>query len=408
MATSTPTAAELDAADPLGHFRERFVGAETDVVYLDGNSLGRPLRATVERLGDFIEHQWGGRLIRGWDEEWFEAPLSLGDRIGAATTGAAPGQTAVGDSTSVLLYKLVRAAVDHQVDRDPQRREIVVDRDNFPTDRYLVEGIAAERDLTIRWVQAPFESGVSLDVLRDVVGERTALVLFSHVAYQSGHLADARGIIGLAHEHGALALVDLCHSVGAVPLRLDEWGVDLAVGCTYKYLNAGPGSPAFCYVAHRHQSTLTQPLQGWMGHAEPFTMGPAYQPASGMRRFLTGTPAIVGMQPLRDMLDVIEEAGMEQVRVKSVALTDFAIRLADDLLAPLGVIVATPRDPSERGGHVLLRHPRMQEAVAALWQRDVIPDFRNPDGLRLGLSPLSTSFDEVQRGLSAIAEVLAS
>lgn len=408
MAFSTPTAAELDAADPLAHFRERFVGAETDLVYLDGNSLGRPLRITAERLGDFVEHQWGGRLIRGWDDEWFEAPLSLGDRIGAATAGAAPGQMAVGDSTSVLLYKLIRAAVDHQVAKDPQRREIVVDRDNFPTDRYLVEGIAAERDLSIRWVQAPFESGVSIDVFRDVVGERTALVLFSHVAYQSGHLADARGIVGLAHEHGALALVDLCHSVGSVPLRLDDWGVDLAVGCTYKYLNGGPGSPAFCYVAHRHQPTLTQPLQGWMGHAEPFTMGPAYRPASGMRRFLTGTPAVVGMQPIGDMLELIEEAGMEQVRMKSVALTDLAIRLADDLLGPLGVVVATPRDPSERGGHVLLRHPRMQEVVAALWQRDVIPDFRNPDGLRLGLSPLSTSFDEVQRGLTSIAEVLES
>lgn len=408
MTISTPTAEELDAADPLAHFRARFVGAETDLVYLDGNSLGRPLRITAERLGDFVEHQWGGRLIRGWDEEWFEAPLTLGDRIGAATTGAAPGQTAVGDSTSVLLYKLIRAAVDHQIEKDPQRREIVVDRDNFPTDRYIVEGIAAERDLAIRWVQAPPDSGVSVDVLREVVGERTGLVLFSHVAYQSGHLADARGIVELAHQHGALALVDLCHTVGAVPLSLDAWGVDLAVGCTYKYLNGGPGSPAFCYVARRHQQALTQPLQGWMGHAEPFAMGPSYQPASGMRRFLTGTPAIVGMQPVRDMLALIEEAGIEQVRMKSVALTDFAIRLADELLAPLGVTVATPRDPSERGGHVLLRHPRMAEAVATLWQRDVIPDFRNPDGLRLGLSPLSTSFDEVQRGLVAIAEVLES
>ena len=408
MDTTAGHALALDAADPLAHFRDRFVGAETELCYLDGNSLGRPLRVTVERLGDFVEQAWGGRLIRSWDEEWFEAPLVLGDRIGSALLGAAAGQCVVGDSTSVLLYKLLRAAVDHQVARDPRRCEIVVDRDNFPTDRYVVEGIAAERDLRVRWVEAPADGGVSVDVLRGAVGERTAVVLLSHVAYQSGHLADARAVTALAHEHGALCVLDVCHSVGALPLHFDDWEVDLAVGCTYKYLNGGPGAPAFCYVAQRHQDVLTQPVHGWMGHADPFAMGPAYRPAAGMRRFLSGTPPIVGMRPIVDVLDLVEEAGIEVIREKAVALTAYAIALADELLAPYGVTVATPRDPSERGGHVLLRHPRMRAVVDALWQRDVLPDFRNPDGLRVGLSPLSTSFSETRRGLLAVAEVLAA
>ncbi|WP_110206057.1 kynureninase [Nocardioides daejeonensis] len=406
--TSVEHAAALDVADPLAHHRDAFVGSDAALAYLDGNSLGRPLRATTTRMSDFVEHAWGERLIRGWDEEWFDAPLLLGDRLAAATLGAAAGQTVIGDSTSVLLYKILRAAVDHQRARDEQRVEIVVDRDNFPTDRYLVEGIAAERGLRLRWVEAPTDTGLHVDALREVLGERTAVVLLSHVAYQSGYLADAAAISALAHEHGALVVLDVCHSVGSVPLALDAWGVDLAVGCTYKYLNGGPGSPAFCYVAERHQDALTQPLQGWMGHADPFAMGPGYRPAAGMRRFLTGTPPIVAMQPIADMLALIEGVGMPAIRAKSVALTDYAIAVVDEALAPYGVTVASPRAATERGGHVLLRHPRMREAVAALWERDVIPDFRNPDGLRVGLSPLSTSFAEVRTGLLAVAEVLGS
>ncbi|WP_235734690.1 kynureninase [Nocardioides alcanivorans] len=407
MASSPEHAAALDAADLLAHFRDRFVGAESDLVYFDGNSLGRPLRVTPERMVDFLQEEWGRGLIRSWDEGWYDAPLTLGDRIGVATLGAASGQTVVGDSTSVLLYKLLRAAVDRQVSLDPRRREIVVDHDNFPTDRYLVEGIAAERGLEVRWVSAPRDAGVGVDVLGEAVGEQTAVVLASHVAYQSGHLADAEAITALAHEHGALMVLDLCHSVGVVPLQLDRWGVDLAVGCTYKYLNGGPGSPAFGYVKRRLQGDLVQPLQGWMGHAAPFEMAPGYLPAEGMRRFLTGTPPIVAMQPIADMLDLIEEAGIDALREKSVALTSYAIELADELLSPYDVTVATPRDAASRGSHVLLCHPRMQEAVAGLWQRDVIPDFRNPDGLRVGLSPLSTSFAEVHRGIEAVASVLA-
>ncbi|MBM9458852.1 aminotransferase class V-fold PLP-dependent enzyme [Nocardioides sp. zg-536] len=398
----TLDAATLDARDPLAGHRDRFVGAESELVYLDGNSLGRPLRATAERIGAFVAEEWGGRLIRGWDEGWFDLPLTLGDRIGEVVLGAAPGQAAVGDSTTVLLYKLVRAAVAAQ----PGRDEIVVDRDNFPTDRYVVEGVAAECGLTVRWIETDPEGGVGADDLAAVLGPRTALVVLSHVAYRSGWLADVAELTRLAHDAGAWILLDLCHSAGVVPLELDSWGVDLAVGCSYKYLNGGPGAPAFGYVAARHleSGAFVQPIQGWMGAAEPFTMGPEYAPATGIRRLLSGTPPIVGMLGLADMVELIAEVGVPAVREKSVALTELAVALAERELPE--VRIASPRDPDRRGGHVTLAHPRMRAVTAALWQRDVLPDFRQPDGLRIGLSPLSTSFTEVERGIAAIRAAL--
>jgi kynureninase len=308
----------------------------------------------------------------------------------------------------VLLYKLVRAAVDAQVREAPHRTEVVVDTDNFPTDRYVVEGIAAERGLDLRWVRPASDAGVSVDQVREVVSDRTALVLLSHIAYRSGHLADLPGITEVAHDAGALMLWDLCHSVGSVEISLDEHQVDLAVGCTYKYLNGGPGAPAFAYLAERHHGRLLQPIQGWMGAADPFAMGPRYEPAAGVRQLVSGTPPIIGMLPMRDMLALIEEAGMAAVRRKSVALTEFAVDVADALLAPAGVVVASPRDPAVRGGHVTLDHPEFRAVTAELWERGVIPDFRPPHGLRVGLSPLSTSFAEVAAGLTVVADLLTS
>jgi kynureninase len=398
-------ARELDAADPLAGLRERFVGAESPLVYFDGNSLGRPLKVTGERIARFVDEAWGGRLIRGWDEQWMELPLTLGDRLAATVLGAAPGQATIGDSTTVLLYKLMRAGVDAMQHKDPRRTEIVVDRDNFPTDRYVAQGVAAERGLDLRWIEVDRSVGVTPELLADAVGPRTALVVLSHVAYRSGFLADAEALTGITHDAGALILWDLCHSVGSVPLALDEWAVDLAVGCTYKYLNGGPGSPAFGYVAERHLDDLTQPIQGWMGHADPFLMPPGFEPATGIRRILSGTPAILAMQPLSDMIDLLEEVGMTAVREKSVALTEYAVALADEL-QPLGVELGSPRDPARRGGHVTVNHPRMREVTESLWRDDVLPDYREPNGLRVGLSPLSTSFEEVRRGLEAVAEAL--
>lgn len=401
-------ASALDAADPLARFRDEFVGSETSLVYFDGNSLGRPLRASVQRLARFATDEWGGRLIRGWDESWMQLPFEIGDAIGRAAIGAAAGQTVIGDSTTVLLYKLLRAAFDAQQAADPVRVEIVVDRDNFPTDRYLVEGIAAERGGRVRWIDVDLSAGVTADVLAAAVGPETAVVLLSHVAYRSGFLADAPALTRIAHQAGALILWDLCHSAGSVPVEADAWEFDLAVGCTYKYLNGGPGAPAFAYVAERHQDALAQPIQGWMGTADVFAMGPGYRPAAGMRRFISGTPPIVGMLAMQDTVAMIEDAGIDAIRAKSIALTEFAVRLADELLAPLGVTVASPRDTAFRGGHVTLSHPSMRAVTAALWEQDVIPDYRDPDGLRIGLSPLSTSFAETLTGMRAVSAAVAA
>ncbi|MFT4220227.1 MAG: aminotransferase class V-fold PLP-dependent enzyme [Microbacterium sp.] len=398
----------LDAADPLRECRAGFVGSEASLVYFDGNSLGRPPAAVLDRLGAFVRGPWADRLIRSWDEEWMALPFELGDRIGAAALGAAAGQTVVGDSTTVLLYKLVRAAFDAAVTSDPRRLEIVADRDNFPTDRYVVEGVAAERGGRVRWADANASAGVDEAALRSTVGPETALIVLSHVSYRSAYMSDAAALTRVAHDAGAMILWDLCHSVGAVPVALDRWGVDLAVGCTYKYLNGGPGSPAFAYVAARHQERLTQPIQGWMGNADVFAMGPDYRPAPGMRRFLSGTPPVLGMLAMQATLDMIEAVGIDAIRSKSVALTEFAVRISDALLSPHGVSLASPRDPAWRGGHVTLSHPAMRAVTARLWERDVIPDYRDPDGLRIGLSPLSTSFAELERGMRAVEATLAA
>jgi kynureninase len=283
----------------------------------------------------------------------------------------------------------------------------VVDRDHFPTDRYLAMGIAEECGMTIRWVDVDPAAGLTAEQVAEVAGEQTALVSVNHVAYRSAWLADVASITSVAHDVGALVLLDVCHSAGVVPTELDAWDVDLAAGCSYKYLNGGPGAPAFCYVAARHLATFTQPIQGWMGNTDPFLMGPDYVPVAGIRRFLSGTPAVVGMLGIQDMVDLVDEAGLDAVRAKSEQLTAHAVELADEHLATYGVEVASPRDPAQRGGHVTLHHPRMQEVVATLWTRDVIPDYRDPGGLRVGLSPLSTSYDELERGLMAIGEVLA-
>ncbi|MHC5797499.1 kynureninase [Lacisediminihabitans sp. FW035] len=396
------TAAQRDAEDPVGGYVSRFVPSDEVLSYLDGNSLGRPLAVTAGRITRFVEHAWGDRLIRSWDEGWLELPLTIGDRIGRLTLGAAEGQTVVADSTTVMLYKLVRAAIDTR----PDRTEIVIDDDNFPTDRFVLEGIARERGITIRWVAVDKTRGATPDLVRAVVSEATALLVLSHVSYRSGFIADMEAITAIAHESGALVLWDLCHSAGSVPTQLDRWGVDLAVGCTYKYLNGGPGSPAFGYVAGALQATLEQPIWGWMGAADVFAMSEGFVPADSMRRFISGTPPVMGMLAMRDMLDLIEEVGIEAIRTKSLALTDFAFELIDTHLVPLGIEVGTPREHAERGSHVTIMHPAFKGVVERLWTQGTIPDFRNPASIRIGLSPLSTSFTEVEIGVLAIRDAL--
>ncbi|RKO23123.1 aminotransferase class V-fold PLP-dependent enzyme [Pseudarthrobacter phenanthrenivorans] len=398
-------AVELDNKDPLAHCRQHFIGTDTPLSYLDGNSLGRPLKRTPEDISRFITQGWGGRLIRGWDEEWLDLPQSIGDQLGRAVLGAAPGQTIIADSTTVVLYKLIRAALAAVA--DPDRNELVLDTENFPTDRYLVEGIALEEGLTLRWIQADPAAGVTVEQVREATGPRTAVVLLSQVAYRSGHLADLPAITAAVHDAGALVVWDLCHSAGSVEIGLDSAGVDFAAGCTYKYLNGGPGSPAFAYVNQRHLASLNQPIWGWMGRKDAFEMAAGYEPEAGIRGFLSGTPAVFGMLAMRGTLDLIEEATMAAIREKSIQLTAFAVEVFDALLAPLGAELGTPRAPARRGSHITVDHPDFTKAtVETLWAGDVIPDFRSPHGIRVGLSPLSTSFQETLQGMAAMRDRL--
>ena len=394
---------DLDAADPLKGYLDRFVdpGDGNVLAYLDGNSLGRPLKITAERLEAFVNGQWAQRLIRGWTDEWMEWPHSIGDAIGAAALGAAPGQVVVADSTTVMLYKLARAAVAAR----PGRTEIIIDTHNFPTDRYVVESIAEERSLSIRWIDTDPEGGITADDVTAAVGPSTALALFSHVAYRSGHLADMAAITRVVHDAGALILWDLSHSVGSVPVHLDECDVDFAVGCTYKYLNGGPGAPAFGYVRMDLQEQVSQPIWGWLGRVDAFEMEPGYEPAAGIRRIISGTPPIIAMIPVRAGVELVAEAGIEAIRAKSIALTEFAIEVVDSWPAELQVTIGSPRDSASRGGHVTIRRADFRELTPLLWEHGVIPDFRAPDGIRLGLSPLSTRFVELHRGLETISEL---
>ena len=394
---------DLDAADPLKGYLDRFVdpGDGNVLAYLDGNSLGRPLKITAERLEAFVNGQWAQRLIRGWTDEWMEWPHSIGDAIGAAALGAAPGQVVVADSTTVMLYKLARAAVAAR----PGRTEIIIDTHNFPTDRYVVESIAEERSLSIVWIDTDPEGGITADDVAAAVGPSTALALFSHVAYRSGHLADMAAITRVVHDAGALILWDLSHSVGSVPVHLDECDVDFAVGCTYKYLNGGPGAPAFGYVRMNLQEQVSQPIWGWLGRVDAFEMEPGYEPAAGIRRIISGTPPIIAMIPVRAGVELVAEAGIEAIRAKSIALTEFAIEVVDSWPAELQVTIGSPRDSASRGGHVTIRRADFRELTPLLWEHGVIPDFRAPDGIRLGLSPLSTRFVELHRGLETISEL---
>ena len=401
---SRADAEALDRADVLAAFRDRVVVADPDLLYMDGNSLGRLPKATPERLRRVAEEEWGRGLVGAWDG-WIDIPLTIGDLLGETMLGAAAGQVAVCDSTSVNFYKLAVAALGAR----PDRRVIVTDRDNFPTDRYLLESIAARTGAEIRWIQGDPVEGPSVADVVATLDERVALVTLSHVAYRSGALADMRGVSAAAHDAGALALWDLSHAVGAVPVDLDGDGADLAVGCTYKYLNSGPGGPAFLYVRRDLQERLDQPLWGWMGQHDQFEMGPRYEPAAGIRRFLVGTPPILSMVAAEEGIRLAAEAGIERLRAKGMAMTAYLVDLADAWLAPLGFSLATPRDPARRGSHVGLRHADAWRICrAAIERARVVPDFRTPDVIRIGPAPLYTRFTEVHDAMERIRDLVAS
>jgi kynureninase len=390
----------LDASDPLAPFRERFVIDE--LVYLDGNSLGRLPRATVSRVKEVLD-QWGSRVVQAWDEGWLELPLTIGDLLGSAALGAAPGQVVVGDSTTVCFYKLCSAALDLR----PGRRVIVCDVDNFPTDRYVIEGIADSRGLKIRWLQFDPALGPDVETVADALSDDVALATFSHVSYRSAFIAPMREINEAVHAAGALVLWDLSHSAGSVPLALDANGADLAVGCTYKYLNGGPGAPAYMYVRRELQDEVHQPIQGWLGRRDPFEMEQGYVAAPGVGGLLSGTPPILSLVAVEEGVRLVAEAGIDAIRAKGIALTEYAIELVDEQLAPLDVRIASPRDSSMRGAHVALAHPDAKGLCGQLIERGVVPDFRRPDVIRFGFSPLTTRFTDVWDGVAALRELLA-
>jgi kynureninase len=393
-------AVELDAADPLAGFRDRFAFDDPTVVYLNGNSLGALPLATMRRLESMIRSEWGGALARSWDH-WVDLPGRAGDLVGALT-GAAPGQVLVTDNTTVNLYKLACAALDAR----PGRHVIVTDQDNFPSDRYVVQGIAAQRGAQLRMLATDIDEGLAPDAVRAAVDEDTALVSLSHVAYRSGALADMAAITTIAHEAGALMLWDLSHSVGAVPVELDACDADLAVGCTYKYLDAGPGAPAFLYVSARLTEVLRQPIWGWFSQRDQFAMGPRYDPAAGIAKFMTGTPSILGTAAVEEGARLLLEAGIGAMRAKSVQLTSYLIDLADAWLVPLGCALATPRQAARRGGHVTFCHPRAEQIVGELAAANIFTDYRTPERFRLGASPLTTRFTDVWTAAAATRGII--
>ena len=393
----------LDAADQLAPFRDRFVRHDRELIYLNGNSLGPLPVRTQARIAEVVDQDWGVGLVRSWDK-WIQLPRQAGDMLGDHLVGAAPGQVLVCDSVTINLYKLAWAALDAR----PGRDVFITDDDNFPTDRYVLQGIAAQRGCELRLLHTDMDDGISEEALAEALDERVALVSLSHVAYRSARLADMARITELIHRAGALALWDLSHSVGSIPIELDSAGADLAVGCTYKYVNGGPGAPAFLYVREDLQSLVRQPIWGWFGQDDQFAMGPRYNPAPGIDAFLTGTPNIIGSVAVEEGARLLGEAGIEELRAKSIELTSYLIALADEWLAPLGWAVASPRDAARRGGHVSLRHDEAWQISQALIKDDVVGDYRTPDRLRLCPVPIFTSFTEVWEAMDRLRDITAS
>ena len=396
-ATAREHALALDAADPLAGFRARFEVAPGDGIYLDGNSLGRLPVATRSRVLAVLD-QWSTQLVSGWPD-WIDLPLRAGDAIGALI-GAAPGEVVATDSTTVNLYKLVQAAVALR-----GGAALVTDRGNFPTDRYVLEGVAAARGLELRIFDSDELYGpVEADL--DGLGEGDVVVL-SHVAYRSGALADMAALTAAARSRGATLIWDLSHAAGAVPVDLRAAGAELAVGCTYKYLNAGPGAPGYLYVAAELQRELRSPVQGWFGQSDQFAMERDYDPVPGIGRFLAGTPPILQLAAVEEGAKLTAEAGLAAIREKSVAQTELVVALFDEWLEPLGFELGSPRDPAGRGSHVSVDHPRAWTFTRALIDAGVTPDFRGPDSIRLGIAPLYTSFAEVWDALDRLRAIAA-
>ncbi|MGD2100838.1 MAG: kynureninase [Acidimicrobiia bacterium] len=396
-------ALSLDSADALADHRDGFIDDDPELLYLDGNSLGRLPKRTIDRVAELTRIEWGEGLIGSWNESWWDLQLQLGDKL-APLLGAGTGEVMVSDSTSVNLHKLALAAVN----ASPEGQTgIVTDDLNFPSDLYILDGVARQTGSELVIVPSDGIHGPVERVI-ETIDDETSVVALSHTTYASGYTYDMTPITHAAHAHGALVLWDVSHSVGAMPIDFEEAGVDLAVGCTYKYLNGGPGSPAFLYVRGEHQDRLANPITGWWGHDTPFEFELDFRPVSGIRRFHAGTMPILSLAAIEPGVDAVLEAGIEAVRAKSLALTEYLVAQTDSHLQSFGFTLNSPRQPEQRGSHVSLSHELAWPITRALIEvAKVVPDYRTPDNIRLGLAPLYTRFVDVHTAVQRIKRVVS-
>jgi len=407
--TDREYALELDRNDPLAHFRSRFVITDPDICYLDGNSLGRLPHSTVIAINEYMTQEWGREVVTGWSH-WVDEAQPTGDLIGRSALGAGPGQMLACDTTSVNFYQLALAAINAR----PGRKTIITDAANFPTDRYILEGIAQQLGLNL--VIIDNESAGSADneritpeILEKYLNDDVALVTLEVIQYRSGARNDIKSLTDLTRKYGALLLWDASHAVGAIEMNLDGNGADLVVGCTYKYGNSGPGSPAWLYVSKRIQKELQVPIQGWFSQGDQFGMGPVFERAEGIRGYQIASPSLMGLRCVKSAFEIIEEAGIDAIASKAAIGTQMMIDLYDAWLADLGITLLTSRNAKERGGHITLGHPDAARICIALRQfANVIPDYRTPNSIRLAISPLPTSYVEVWDGFQRIRDLVAS
>lgn len=400
-------AQEMDAQDHLKEFRNEFMNNDPQMIYMDGNSLGRLPLKTISTLDDVIMNEWGTQLIRSWNNNWVNAPSELGAKI-SQLIGANPDEVLVTDTTSTNLFKLATAGLYEK----PGRKKIVSDVFNFPSDLYILQGVAKylNQGHYIELIPSSDDIHIDIDRIKSIIDHDTALVSLSHVAFKSAYMYDMSQITETAHKAGAIVLWDLSHSTGSVPVNLNLCNVDLAVGCTYKYLNGGPGSPAYLYVHRDLQPTLQSPIWGWFADASPFSFKLEFTPTPDIRKFSTGTPHILSMKAISPALDLLLEANIQRLREKSVLQTDYLISLADEWLIPIGFGIGSPRDPKLRGSHISLKHPDAYQINQNMIYGSpsgvkVIPDFREPDNIRLGIAPIYTSFEDIFLAIEAIREI---
>jgi kynureninase len=410
--TDRTTAERLEADDVLAKYKSQFVITNPNLCYLDGNSLGRLPRATVTAVNELMVREWGHELVDGWSH-WIDEAQPTGDLLGRATLGAAAGQVLVCDTTSVNFYQLCVAAIKAR----PGRKTVIIDAANFPTDRFILAGIAEQFGLNLITVNNDGTGGpgavdvdsdcemITPEILERFMNDDVALVTLQVIHYRSGSRPQVKAITDLVRSHGGLVVWDASHAAGAIDIQFDEWGVDLAVGCTYKYGNSGPGSPAWLYVSKRLQGELRVPIQGWFAQDDQFSMGPFFEPNQQIRGFQIASPSIMGLRCVKTSYSMIEEAGIANIAAKAAIGTDMMIALFDAWLAPLGFTLLTPRESSNRGGHITIGHPEAKRIAAALRKyANVVPDYRTPNSIRLAIAPLPTSFTEVWDGMARIRD----